>query len=232
MSQNSTSLPNCKVWNSSPEVSPRLQSIWGTTQLMSGLSMAAMVVTIGYILYRKFLRHGNFRNPVERVVLYTFIPIFVEMMGKCFANMTFSWAANNNPDIPFMYNSVANSGPYCGIQTFLIEFGNMGGVVWSLCFAWILFTIIRAFRKGHLENLRQHLQKREKFSIWAANVGGLVFAIATINRSGPRDYWCWVEDGEQSINTLMFFFVWEWLAIILALVVLLCIGFDFLMHSR
>ncbi|RUP45772.1 hypothetical protein BC936DRAFT_147755, partial [Jimgerdemannia flammicorona] len=47
---------------------------------------------------------------------------------------------------------------------------------------------------------------------------------------GPRDYWCWVEDGENSLNTLLFFFLWEWIAIATAIGVLVYTLIDRGMH--
>ncbi|RUS21270.1 hypothetical protein BC938DRAFT_475446, partial [Jimgerdemannia flammicorona] len=175
---------------------------------------------------RQFALDQRFTNPAERLILHTFVPVFVEMLGKYIANDP--WA-NGTDSI---------NKPYCSFQSVLNEFGIMSSILWGGIFAWDLLTIIRTFRRPlpgwTINNLCQNLQNREMFSVVSAHTVALVFALATIPFSGPRDFWCWVKDDDSSnyLNTLAFFYGWLWICMTFAIMVLLYSVSDIVRHPR
>ncbi|RUP45471.1 hypothetical protein BC936DRAFT_148129, partial [Jimgerdemannia flammicorona] len=218
---NTSNTEECKhIWDNQQD---SLKLIWQLQSVLSSFSILSIVAVFAYALRRIYIQKRPFHNHAERVILYTFFPIFIEMIGKSISGE------------PFRYNrdtsqfEITNDG-LCGFQSILVEFGNMSCVIWGLSFAWDLFTIIRTFRRTSangswsVSNLQDNLSRREFLHLLAANVIGLGFAVAAYVYREPRDYWCWVKN--DVLSTSLFFFAEEWLATIIAIGVLAYALFD------
>ncbi|RUS21326.1 hypothetical protein BC937DRAFT_93018 [Endogone sp. FLAS-F59071] len=192
----------------------------------------------------------RFKNPVERLIGYFFIPLLLGTFARSFANGPF-------PD------DIVTNMTYCEVQTAFVEFQCMSEAVLQFMFSWHLINIIRVFRGLHpwsIDKLTANLIKSERVWITAAFSIGLIFAFAsviyaglfvysnfikfesigqetfiyTIPMKGPRNYWCWVLDtspaANGSLNTLMFFYLWEWIAILAGIVALSVGLYDYISH--
>ncbi|RUS34099.1 hypothetical protein BC938DRAFT_482412 [Jimgerdemannia flammicorona] len=150
--------------------------------------MVAIAAVFVYAFHHRFIRRIQFENPIERLMFFNFIAMFIGSIGMAIAKH------------------------YCQFQTVIIESGDMSCVFMGAWFAWDLWTIVHKFRmmdrneRFTVQSLADLLGKREIFYIGFAYPQLNILAYFKTSRAPkvPRNLWCWVGNNSSPLGIAFF----------------------------